>query len=545
MEFQPIQPPQTLFPEGIKPPPTGNSRKKVFIIITFVFVLITLLGVILGNVVYTGTGKSSPSQPFSFIRSIPFMRTLLPEEKQSDAIFMTILPRPIEDITITDIPSSFDVTKTVTLGNRLWIASADFVHEYDVTKKSIVASTNPRKVGACDDVAVAAGALFVACRDAAGQYTIYRVNPKTRAIVTSFSANNGLKYATQVKLFPSVNALWVATGGGIARIALDSNTITFFDRQLGLGARPDIEQIIFDQEYVWAVASAAQYSPGGVSVYTSSHNTWSGYGPSALQEREPSTVTIEGIKPVAGGIQIAFRDGRVGLTIQLVEKQYSYSTKSWIKISEKPTTGDGGEVTYAYMAQAYPQKPQFTSIDSQGLSQLTAAAGQQLPLNGRRSYILSPPFNGKRFLLTSATVDIIDTTTPFQRILVRFGEGIELNQSFPDTQQYAQLLEFQVDESSMLGLVTDSGCDPRTGCGGTQKAWLVDLNAGRLLRTYTPADGLPGGRLLTDIIMRVQDGSLDAYNKIGVKLFSIDTQTYQLTPRVSPQPTPGAFFSPN
>lgn len=544
MEFQPITPPQTLYsPPSIHTP---SSKKKRFVLVALAGLLLVLVALVI--FIIRSDPKNSDetaTRPLSILSSIPFLTNILKGGQSHEEIFLTSLPRPLEKITLEDIPSYFDVNNVVPTGNTLWIASQNFLIEYDISKKSLVRVSDPKKVGECDDVVMVAAYLYTACRNSAGEYSVYKINSESRKLAQKYSMKDGLTNARNVKLFAAADAVWIATAAGVGRLDIASNTIIFFDDELGTQTKePAVANVVFDGNFVWAVARVTNTSKGGVAVYDKTAKNWKFFGPSKLQDRERDKIEIEGIKPVQGGLQIAFRDGRIKGTIRLVEKVYSYSTQTWSKISDRPTTGNGGEATYLAMRQDYPQDPIFTTISPNGLGHLTVpTTGQLASTDGRRNYILSPMIHGKRYLLTSATVDVIDTASPFNRILIRLSEGIELHQRFPDPRQYQTLVEFKIDPQSMLGLIIDSGCDPRTGCGTSQKAWLVDLKKEVLLRTYTQADGLPSGRLLKDISFRVQNGQLDVFNKIGIKLFSINTSTLQFTTIfTSPQAAPTSDY---
>jgi hypothetical protein len=425
--------------------------------------------------------------------------------------------------------------------------------EYDIAKKTIVSSSIPRKTGKCGSVVITSGKLYAACdvrgiaaykdkfkgyENAPEQFAVFRVNRTTGATERVYTPADGLKNTGEYRLFAAPDAaLWISTANGVGRLDLKTEKITFFDRALDMpGTETAVGDILFDGDYIWASILTTGESNGGISLYDKKSGVWKGFSSDNLQDRTTSKVGLEGVKLITGGIQIAFRDGRVNQTERLVEKQYNYANHTWTKISDMPTTGDGGIPTYEYMSTAYPQRPVYTLSGRDGLTQFRyPVTGQTFLTNGRRAYILSAEISGKRYLLTSASVDVIDDRSPFNRILVPLGEGLALDKSLPDPAQYRQFVEFAIDPRSLLAIAADPACGP-TGCTDRQKAWLINLKTGKLLGTYTSTEGLPTGKLLTKLTIVKSAAGIDVYNKLGLKLFTINPSNYTLSPLVSPSP---------
>ncbi|MBI1862887.1 hypothetical protein HYS00_02090, partial [Candidatus Microgenomates bacterium] len=360
---------------------------------------------------------------------------------------------------------------------------------------------------------------------------IIKANPETLVTEKVFTPKDGLNSTEGYRLTSAADAVWFSTQNGVGRIDTKTNTVTFTDRGLGIKS-PQVSTgtILFDGDHVWVQIVANTQSMGGIALLDKTTGKWTGFDSDNLQDRVIGKVDLEGIKLVPGGIQIAFRDGRVNQTERLVEKEYQYESGIWKKLSDKPTTGDGGIPTYEYMRTAYPQPPVYTLPSANGLTIMrNPVTGQSYGTNGRRNYILSPMIVDKRYLLTSATIDIIQDSSPFNKILIPLGEGIGLEQSFANVAQYQQTIQFAIDPASLIGLVTDSACGP-TGCTDHQKAWLVDLKSEQLLRVYTSADLLPGGKILTGLHLTKKGSVVEVYNKLGLRVFTIDLSDYHLTP---------------
>lgn len=530
----------------------------IVIFIVFIVVLVLSLG-------GSGDGRTSTNQPSGLkkisdvFKRIPILNQIV--KTDSGAFFATSITQPFGELTLNDIPAYFDITNVVKDGNTIWFAGNGFILEYDTVKKAVVGSSVRKNTGDCADVALAGGFLYAAC-DVRGidqykasftgfennihNYVVFKINPKSNEIVKVFTPKDGLKSTVSYRLFADAADIWVTSVGGVARIQPDE-TVSFFDKQLAInGSVPSPSQVVADGTHIWVISAPTDHSKGGVSVFDKQTNGWLGFDPDDLQEREREKIDVEGFKIIPGGVQIAFRDGRINLTVRLVEKQYNYTSGIWKKISDMPTTGDGGIGTYAYLRKSYPQRPVYTEVDGRGFSQLRLpTTGQSYPTNGRRSYIFSEMINGKRYLLTSASIDVLEPDSPFNRVLVPLGEGLELSQIYPSLESYQTLVRFVVEPQSMLGLVVDTACDPRLGCQGKQKAWLVDLNNGKLLRAYTAVDGLPGGKLLNGLTLSLNGTTLSVYNKLGIRLFAIDTTTNTLTPFVSPAPTTTPSLTPS
>lgn len=544
MEFQPIAPPQTLFPKGSVPPSRPFPGKKAALIAAGIVLVLIIL---LVSVSLFGGQTPGTEHIRRAILTIPILNRIVGSD--STPFLSTALPRPLEDLTLTDIPAYFDVTNAVQDGETIWFAGNGFILEYDIAKKMVTASTVKKTSGHCIDVVLAGGFLYAACdvrgidqykdafkgfENSAHNYAVFKVDPKTRSTVKIVTPKDGLRGVVGYRLVADAADVWVTSQGGVGRI-LATGHVSFYDRELAIaGAAPTTGSVLIDGNHVWVTSLATTDSKGGISMFDKNSGTWLGFDPDNLQERERDKIDVEGLKTIPGGIQIAFRDGRISGTIRLVEKLYNYSSGSWTKINDMPTTGDGGIATYDYVQKTYPQPLVHTAIGTDGLSQLRLpSTGQTFPTNGRRSYILTPQHNGKRYLLTSATIDVLEDSSPFNRTLIKLGEGIQLHQSFPNPLQYQNLVQFPIEPERMRALVIDMACDTRIGCTDKQKVWLVGLTEGKLLRTYTAADGVPNGKLLSGVTLTSDGTTLTAHNKLGMKVFMINIATNHLTPFVS------------
>lgn len=543
MEFQPITPPPTLFPPGSEPQRKPVNKKKILLLAGGAVVVIGFVLVALSVGASRNGGKSSP---LSIIKDIPFLKDIATFE--SGDFFRSSVPKPIDTLALTDLPSLRNVSNVVKNGNRMWVASDGHIIEYDTTQNEIELYSDPQKTGICTDIAFAANKLYAACNvrgikeyedaykgvTSDEHFAIFRINPETRAIERVFTFKDGLKNTTTYKLTPDTDGVWVSTGDGFANISAGTGTVRFFDKQLGIpGTRFATDVVLVDGDSIWVEVLPNDDSKGGIALFNKKTNTWKPFGPDELQDREKDKIDIEALKLVPGGAQIAFRDGRIDVVIRLVEKQYDYTTGVWTKLSDQPTTGDLGTVTYAKLAKDYPQKYRYTITDASGFAQLRYPPTNETFLtNGRRNYVMTPVVAGKRYILTGASVDVLGPSDNFPKLLARLGEEIKLQNALISLGEYQRIVQFAAEPDGRYAIATFSDCDGR-GCRGGQKAWFVDLKNGKVLHKYGAVEGLPSGKLLTGLTAKMNNGLFTVYNTIGAAIFTIDTHVYLLNPLIA------------
>lgn len=347
----------------------------------------------------------------------------------------------------------------------------------------------PRKANCDRDIVFVGGYLFASCHidnidDTFGtirinettlyngHYGILKINPKTHKVEHIFSKEDGLLNGYNYELSLDGDDIWVETFNGVGKINTRTNAVEFFQKELGIEARYlDISGILIDTDYVWVSVSESSNSPGGVAQYNKKTQKWKSF--------------------------------------------------AW---GQEPN----------HTAPVFPSKKKsFQIIDQSGLTQLQLTGSNKIyQLDGRINLDLSPMIGNKRYILTNATIDVIDDNAPFSQILIKLGERID----YPKP-GFARLF---VDPNTLFTFVLGSYCNG-DNCGARRLDWLIDLNSEKIIKTYTGsynfqfADGNP-----SDLIMVRENDTLivkfknDAEYHKGETIFTINTKNYSLTLPASP-----------
>jgi len=322
-----------------------------------------------------------------------------------------------------------------------------------------------------------------------GHYGILKINPNTHKVENLFSKKSGLLNGYNYNLVAGKDAVWVGTFNGVGMIDTKTNNVNFYIRQLGIsGTDFSIRSLLVDQDYVWV-----EVESGGLALYMKQTHTWHAFTVKDLMKHDSKQFYLERpMKIILGGIQIAFRDGMLnseGNPDRLVEKQHHYASGNWTNLPvEHAASGIDSSQTENYLESVYPKPHIYTNEDVNGLTQIQMPlSGTRYQLDGRDNYYLSQVITNKRYVLTSASIDVLDNTTSFRKMLVKLGSRIEEGLSAP-IELFQSTSNFLIDPASMKAIVLDSSCAGQ-GCNGKQKLWLVDLNAGTILKIYTETSG--------------------------------------------------------
>lgn len=491
-----------------------------------IFVLLILALAIAGGVYYLGK-ISNRSQKSQAILSNFFLRSV---------------PRSVSDISILNLPNTADIKGVVSFKDSLWFSGGGSLVEYDIKSGKLISYSDLIKANCDSNVVMANNSLFTACRtdninDAfghteqltskvfTGHYSIFKINPSAHEVEYIFTDKDGLKNRYNFKLTGDGDTVWVETFKGIGRIDAKTNKVSFYttpeiDIAFGIG------KILPDRDYVWAWSADE-----GLALFNRSAQTWQQFADTDVLGK-PVAFRLDArpfaspIKLVSGGLQIGLWAGE-DIGDNCLVRQYNYSTQQWTTVSSQQTQ-------YVYqcgdiLKQQFPQEPTYTIVDTDGLVQIRLPeTGEQYQVDGRNNYTLSPVVDNKRYILTNSTIDVIDNTLPFPQILVKLGSLPSGSTSYSDPAMYEDLVNFLVDPDRSFAVVVDPDCAGQ-GCMGGQKAWLVDLNAGKVNKVYTKADNLPEGDLLYGLSMSREGDLLVVKDKQGEPLFNINTSNYNLS----------------
>lgn len=457
--------------------------------------------------------------------------------------FLFSIPKPISNLSILNLPNTASIRNVIPFKDSLWFAGGGNLVEYDTKSGKLVSYSDMTKVNCDSNIVMANNFLFTSCRsdnieDAfghteqltskifTGHYSIYKINPSTHEVEHVFSDKDGLLNRYNYNLVSDGDTVWVQTFEGIGRIDAKTNAVSFYttpqiDITFGIG------KIIPDKDFVWAWSADK-----GLALFNKSTQSWQQFMDADVTGR-PVAYRLDArpfnnpVKLVSGGLQIGLWAGDNAQN-NCVVRQYKYITKQWTTVSQQ-------QMKYVTQCEdalkpQFPQDPTYTTVDSDGLTQIQLPdANKRYQIDGRNNYILSPVLDNKRYILTGSTIDVIDDSSSFRQILVKLGTLPLSGVSYGDPTAYESMVNFLIDSTSSLAVVVDPDCAGQ-GCHGGQKAWLVDLKAGKVNKTYTTkADNLPSGDSLFNLSMSREGNLLVIKDKNGKSLFNIDTTDYSLT----------------
>lgn len=509
------------------------------LIITFILAVLLILGF---GAYYLG----EKNNPFPLILSpssdqIP-SETSITQDNENNGFFLFSIPKPVKDLTIFQLPNNMTPRNVVSYKDSLWFAGSGSLVEYDTKSGKLLSYSDLTKANCDSNVVVASGFIFTSCHtdnieDAfghteqltskiyTGHYSVFKINPLTRQVEHIFIDKDGLQNRYNYNLVADGDIVWLQTFKGIGRIDAKTNKVSFYpESQIGISF--GIGSIIPDKEYVWAYSADT-----GLTIFDKATEIWKKF----TNEEIIGKTGYRGfdaqpfgnpVKLVLGGLQVGMYVGDKASDNCLIRK-YDYATKQW-------STTMAQQVKYVsncedILKSSFDPPPTYTTKDQNGLTQIKLPGSNKVyELDGRDNYILSPMLGDKRYILTSATVDVIDDSSPFRQILVKLGGLPSSGVSYGDPSAYEGLINFLVDSDSSLAVVTDSACGGQ-GCSGREKVWLVDLKAGKINRVYTKTDGINGEQLLNLSMNKVGD-LLIIKDKNEKQLFNINTINNKLTP---------------
>jgi hypothetical protein len=197
--------------------------------------------------------------------------------------------------------------------------------------------------------------------------------------------------------------------------------------------------------------------------------------------------------------------------------------------SERIATGEEAASTSEYIDRIYPSPHEYAVTDENWLTQLQLPSDSKIyQVNGRSYQQISPVINGKRYLLSSSTIDSIDEQTAVPQITVELGEQLGFSGSYAGLDFPMSGLSFVIEPSSLLAIIYDYGC-AEMGCGELQRAWLIDLNNKQVVKKYVKTDGLPGNVDLISLKIRKEGNVLILSSQAQNDVFSINIDTMSLT----------------
>ncbi|MDP3998658.1 MAG: hypothetical protein Q8P89_03515 [bacterium] len=520
-----ISPESSIFVSNTDVPrPPKNYRH-----LTVILVILTAILIVVGGYLVINSASKPQNQPASFTPKIS------PVSYRGENFFLTAVPKPLKNLVLEDLPDSNDIEEARLYKGHLWLSGDGSLIEYDPGSKKIVRYSNPRKVDCSGNIVIVNDFLFAACRQGAVNnvynpdlewfpYAVYKINLLNYSLEHVFNKTDGLLNGDNYFLTPDGDAIWVDTFEGIGKINAKTNEVKFYTTEMGLKDNHVII-ISIDDKYVWVVGK------GELAYFDKTMQQWVSFPPEVIADNKTDgSNTISGFKTTPEGAEIGLfaYDGRKCLL-----RKYEYSSQRWTTTADiqtgSPQVYVCDERLKTYFPVAFPisgQSPKKTVIDESGLTQITLATSSgevnRYEINGRVNIYLSPMLNGKRYVLTSATVDVIDESLNLPEIHIKLG-GSSLHSRPYVSGSYVLL----IDPETLVGVVIDAGCTPQPSCL-EQTMWLLDFKAKLVLKVYDIKIPSDYWYILDKFTLTKQQNSLMVNDQNGKPLFHINLTTYNL-----------------
>ncbi len=483
--------------EMVTPQDAPSKKTKLSYILLGVFITLIVIGV---GGFFIGKFLRVPS---SVLRS-PSALQVSPTPTTTDNFLQSGLSGiPLERLEIDDFPDFKTIRGVVHYQDKVWMSGGGSLVEFDTSNNSVTRYSDPQVVNCDDNLAVVGNHLFVPCRsltsysDEPGSdsppYGIYKVNLETNQVDYVYTDKDGLLNRENYKIYSDGNYVWVATFNGVARINSLTDEIEFFQQELKINATKfGIASILPDKNYVWVIVNAHAYSKGGLALFNKMTQEWKAFGPEELRDDgRYERVDVEfsfgryALKLIPGGVRVGFREKEPDFSGDiLVEKEYNYSTGAWVKANSMPITGKHFETGRQQLAETYSITSEYGEKDQNGFTQLFIGEKSQprYTINGRDFLSISEVISNKRYLITSASLDYINSSSQFPEIILNFGRDVDPGFIDSDVRMYL------VDNAEILIVIDPnvemSAYDGSVSLAGVAKIWVVDTNSNQVLKEY-------------------------------------------------------------
>lgn len=490
-----------LIKENVILPKQDNSFKTHKLLILIILFLFAVILILLGLLLLTPK-RITLVNKYSLISAPSSSVSITTEAKNKSVGFLKteVDATSLNSLNLADFPNSENIRGVAHYQDKIWISGDGSLIEYNSKLKQVTRFSDPKEAKCDSNLVIIGDYLLAPCQILTGElskydsdiplYDIYKINLKTYSVDYIFTNKDGLLNQQNYELFADGNFVWVATFNGAARINSVNNKVDFFQNELAIkggtaGTEYAVVTILPDKDYVWINVRANAYSKGGLALFDKKTQNWMAFGPEELRddnnfERIDIYFYTRGyaIKLISDGIQISFDEGGM-----LVEKQYNYESKLWKKINSQTRVGDNSDKVYKYLTQTYPVIGEFGNGDENGYSQIYVSGVEQAKyiLNGRSNLSISKSISGKRYLITSASLDFINSDLKLPKTIMDFNRriGYLSSNSDPEVEAYA------TDGSNIL-IVVDSNVQAgmEYSYGKTMRVWAIDTKTDTILKEY-------------------------------------------------------------
>lgn len=476
--------------------------------------------------------------------------------RDADELFRFEWPAPSDDLIADHLPYSGSVNDAVFIDEYAWLVTDGGLMQYRLEDGQQISYTDRTIANCIRDILYIEGYLYVNCfvnNEGAfgstsvddslyplGGSAILKIDPATYTVERRYDTTNGIENDYNFIMHADGEIIWLETFQGVARIDTTDGTIDFYTDELGFpetNERYSVNYILIDTDHVWVSYNANDYSNGGVSMYSKENGSWTAFGIDDLMEY-PTRFDLEKqgpsthyAKTIPGGIQIAFKDGSLGMYDRLVEKQYQYDTGEWTVVAEHVATGPQAVATEQLLQANYPSPPQYSFVDSEGLTQLQNPDGsQEYRINGREAFQVSSLIDGKQYILTGTTLDLLDNSSSFPDIIVNLAGNEFISSSDPNERLFDGSDMVLIGPDEAYALIIDNICVGQCREWG-YRVWYVDLKTRSLVTVFDLEDD----KLFSGVdpqshslYIEKNEAVLSVQSEDGTEFFQVDTTSETL-----------------
>ncbi len=392
------------------------------------------------------------------------------------------LPGGLAGLQLRFLPDHSSIYGGVLHRGRLVVAGEQALHELDPRSGRLLRMSDVRQAECNGDLAVVGDRLFAACRPASEKpdrggfrpQRLFEIDLERGGVVRVYGPAEGLRSGANFQLAADGATLWIATFDGLARLDTRTGKVSFHTADLGVGGTSfSVSQVLVDRDHVWAALNANVYTQGGLVLFDKRAGAHRAFLPRDLM-RTPSRFDLSAWQLVPGGIEIAFRDGAA--PDRMAVKRYEHASGTWREVASIPQERSS-EWAARHFSAAHAGRVQ-TLVRKDGLVDLQLP-GQRAPLAclGRSPMRVSPVIDGRRYVLTSASLDVVDGTLAFPELLVPLGKSISVyGPVSPDT---ARLVTDPDTKTAMV--FATFACNNEYAACPDDELWLIDLAARKVL----------------------------------------------------------------
>lgn len=433
--------------------------------------------------------------------------TVLPEAKGvvEDFFKTGVNNISLPQVKLNNLPNTKDVRGVAEYKGHVWLSGDGSIVEFDPSSHTIVRYSDPTQANCDSNLVIINSYLYVPCHmyGALEQkdendnpvYGIYKINLKTFTVEKVFTNKDGLRNQQNYRIYADDSYVWIGTFEGVGRIDTRSDTVVFFQNELGIsGTHFSISTILVDKDYVWVYVTANTYSTGGVALYNKETQTWTPFGPKELKmDSSDNRIDLDwtsygyAIKKIPGGIQIAFPDGENETYYLLGENQYFYATGEWEKLPRTlESSGPNSEVSDNYLQEKYLPDRDYTRNDEKGFAQIydPKTNKQKYIVNGRAFLAIYDMVNSKRYLITSSSIDVLTQSAKLPKIVLETGRDIDTSRPRPTETD----ISFHAPKKGSVAFVVDVNYYPGfegPDYWGTMRIWAFDITTDTVLKDIT------------------------------------------------------------